>query len=152
MQEILIDFEVFKALTAKRIDECHTYNDVIRDLLGLDSLLEKPDPVEALLGVGGDCGPVLNPLIPAGSLLERATGFSARGILLPNGTMLRAVYKQQQYTATIERGKWLDVNGKAYPSPSAAAKAVTGSNVNGLRFWHVKRPNDLEWRRLDLLQ
>lgn len=152
MQEILIDFEVFKALTAKRVDERHTYNDVIRELLGLDSLLEKPDATDALLGTDYDCRPVTNPLIPSGSLLEKTTGFSARGIFLPNGTMLRATYKQQQYTAAIERGKWLNIDGKSHSSPSAAAKAITGSNINGLRFWHVKRPNDSFWRRLDLLQ
>jgi hypothetical protein len=151
MQEILIDFEVFKALTAKRIDERHTYNDVIRELLGLDSLVEQPDPTESLLG-SSDCGPVNDPFILAGSFLEKTTGFSARGIFLPNGTNLKATFKQQQYTATIHKGQWVDVNGMSHSSPSAAAKAITGSNVNGLRFWHVKRPTDTEWRRLDLLR
>ena len=146
MQEILIDFEVFKALTAKRLNERHTYNDVIRDLLGLDSFIEEQDASDALLdGLGLPMG------IGAG-LIDRSTGFSARGIFLPNGTAVKATYKQKQYTGKIERGEWIDADGKSHSSPSAAAKSVTGSNVNGLRFWQVKRPIDTEWYRLDLLK
>jgi hypothetical protein len=123
---------------------------VIRELLDLDSLIEKPDPTEVLLG-GSGSGTVRNPHIGVGSLLEGTTGFSARGIFLPNGTVLRATYKQKEFRSTIERGKWVDVDGNPHSSPSAAAKHITGTNVNGLRFWHVKRPTDAEWRRLELL-
>jgi hypothetical protein len=146
MPEILIDFEVFKALTVKRLNERHSYNDVIRDLLGLDSLMEEPDASEVLFEGAS---------IPSGigaGLIDRSTGFSARGIFLPNGTAMRAIYKQQQYTGKIERGQWIDADGRPHSSPSAAAKSVTGSNVNGLRFWQVKRPTDTEWSRLDLLK
>jgi hypothetical protein len=149
MQEILIDFEVFKALTAKRLNERHTYNDVIRELLDLDSLLEAQEPIE---GFFDDSGPVKDHAFGVGSLLSGSTGFSARGIFLPNGTAIKANYKQRQYTAKIESGQWISADGKAHSSPSAAAKSVTGSNVNGLRFWQVKRPNDVEWHRLDLLK
>ncbi len=146
MQEILIDFEVFKALTAKRLNERHTYNDVIRDLLGLDPPLEEQEVSEALFD-----GHVPPRGVGAG-LIDWSTGFSARGIFLPNGTAVKATYKQKQYTGQIERGQWIDADGNSHPSPSAAAKSVTGSNVNGLRFWQVKRPIDTEWYRLDLLK
>lgn len=149
MQEILIDFEVFKALTAKRSHEHHTYNDVIRELLKLDSIICEPDPIEGLLD---NSGPVRGRALGVGNILNGHTGFSARGIFLPNGTKIKAIYKQKQYTATIDSGNWVDTLGKFHSSPSAAAKAITGSNVNGLRFWHVKRPTDTDWRRLDLLQ
>ena len=33
--QIEIDFEVFKELTARRTHEGHTYNEVLRDVLGL---------------------------------------------------------------------------------------------------------------------
>jgi hypothetical protein len=149
MQEILIDFEVFKALTAKRLNERHSYNDVIRELLNLDSLLE---PADAIEGLFDESGPVKNIAFGVGSLLNGSTGFSARGIFLPNGTAIKATYKQQQYTANVEGGQWIDANGLPHSSPSAAAKSVTGSNVNGLRFWQVKRPTDTDWHRLDLLK
>ena len=150
MLEILIDFEVFKALTAKRLTEHHTYNDVIRDLLGLDSLTEEPELIESIID---DSGPVKNqPSGIGGGLIDWSTGFSARGIFLPNGTAIKATYKQRQYIGKIEKGEWIDADGKSHSSPSAAAKSVTGSNVNGLRFWQVKRPIDTEWYRLDLLK
>lgn len=149
--QLEIDFEVFKALTARRLNERHTYNDIIRELLGLDSLIESPDPVEGLFD---DSGPVTPRPVTFASLVgsRGPTGFSARGIFLPNGTLIKAIYKQQIYTAKIDGGCWVDAQGVSHKSPSAAAKNVTGSNVNGLRFWRVKRPDDAEWRRLDLLK
>jgi hypothetical protein len=147
MQEIMIDFEVFKALTARRVDERHTYNDVIRDLLNLDSLLEPSDAVDWILEGESDPGHRFVSLASIGA----PKGFSARGIYLPNGTRLKATYKQSQYMASIDGGCWIDADGKSHKSPSAAAKSITGSNVNGLRFWHAKRPTDTEWRRLDML-
>ena len=146
MQDILIDFEVFKALTALRLHERHSYNDVIRELLGLDSLIEAPDAIEALID---DSGPVKTGF---DDLLGGASGFSARGIFLTNGTLLRATYKGQLHTAKIEGGNWVSSQGKPQSSPSAAAKSITGSNVNGLRFWHARRPSDASWYRLDLLK
>ena len=149
MQEIFIDFEVFKALTAKRLNERHSYNDVIRDLLGLDSLLDEPEPIEAL---HDDSGPVRDSRYGAGSLIGGSLGFSARGIFLPNGTLLRATYKGRLYNGKIDSGNWIDEDGNSQPSPSAAAKSITGSNVNGLRFWHARRPSDSSWYRLDILR
>lgn len=35
MEKIEVDFDVWKILTSKRIDEQDTYNDVLRRLLGL---------------------------------------------------------------------------------------------------------------------
>ena len=149
MQQIEIDFEVFKALTARRLNPDHSNNDVIRDLLGLDSLIEPPDPIEILCD---NSGTVYDTKFGTGSLLGGATGFSARGIFLPNGSVLKATYKQQQHIARIESGRWIDADGKSHSSPSAAAKHITHSSVNGLRFWSVKRPKDPDWRRLDLLK
>jgi hypothetical protein len=145
MPEILIDFDVFKALTARRINESHTYNDVIRDLLGLDSLQEPPEAIEALLEVSSHPGNYPRSFFAP-------PGFSSRGLFLPNGTELRATYQQQVYGAKIDAGKWVNGNGNVHTSPSSAAKDVTGTNVNGLRFWKAKRPNDVEWIRLDLVR
>ena len=146
MQEISIDFEVFKALTARRLNENHSYNDVIREILSLDSPTEPMDFADILLE-----GESLSSN-PRGFGLVAARGFSARGIFLPNGTILRATYKQVLHTAKIEGGRWLDEEGEAKSSPSSAAKDITGTNINGLRFWQAKRPTDTEWFRLDLLK
>jgi hypothetical protein len=70
---------------------------------------------------------------------------------LPNGTQLRATYKGRTYKAAIENGRWLDEAGIEYNSPSAAARAITGNNVNGLRFWAGKRPSDGDWLSLEVM-
>ena len=138
---ILVSVDVFKALTAK-LEEGRNHDDVIRELLELDSLAEPepPNPFEHFeristnlaRGIGGAVG-----------------GFHSRGLWLPNGTELRARYKQRVYEARIADGQWIDADGNEHNSPSAAANSITSTTVNGLRFWEAKRPTDKGWRRLE---
>ena len=130
-----IDFEVFKALTALRQSETHTYNQVIRELLRLDAATS-----------------------PTGATVSKAArededkrSFHSRDLTLPHGTQLRAVYKGNTYWAKIEDGRWVDLTGIEHKSPSAAARDITHNNVNGLRFWQAKRPADTDWCTLELL-
>ena len=139
--QIDIDFEVFKALTARRVNENHSYNDVLRGLLDLNSLLE-PDESAHVLQAVSDA--LTRPL--------GFEGFTSTGLHLPNGTLLRARYKNREYSARIDGGIWIDQGGRHHSSASAAAAAITGTNVNGLRFWEAKRPSDLHWQRLELLR
>jgi hypothetical protein len=139
--QIEIDFDVFKELTALRNHESHTYNDVLRDLLKIDSLVEDAPPE--------------SPLQKASDALSRSvgtSGFYSKGLWLPNATLLRARYKQQEYRAKIVSDRWVDENEREHTSASAAASAITGTNVNGLRFWEAMRPSDTVWRRLELLR
>ena len=49
---------------------------------------------------------------------------------------LQAEYKGKAYPAKLlSCGKRVQYGGKVYDSPSAAAKAITGSSVNGWTFW-----------------
>lgn len=136
-----VGLAVFKALTA-RLEEGQTHDDVLRDLLQLESPAEpeRPNPfaqfeevtASVAQGIGG-----------------AVAGFHSRGLWLPNGTQLRARYKGQLHQAQIASGKWIDEDGVDHNSPSAAATAITSTNVNGLRFWEAKRPTDNGWRRLE---
>lgn len=135
MQQIDIDFEVWKELTVRRTHESHSYNEVLRDLLGL-----KP-------GLGRQMADALGPVHSPG----KYKSFALRGGELVEGTQLRAVYKGQEHLAYIRDGRWVDAEGGEHSSPSAAASAICGTNVNGLRFWHAKRPTDREFTRLDIL-
>jgi len=142
---IQVGLPVFKELTA-RLEEGMTHDDVLRDLLGMDSLIE-PETDE-----------LINPTTlfrdEARKLFHERSGkggFFSRGLWLPSGTELRARYKQEEYRAAIQDNAWLDEGGRRHTSPSAAATAITGTNVNGLRFWEAKRPTDSVWRRLDML-
>jgi hypothetical protein len=138
--QINVDLEVFKLLTSGIQADGQDHNDVLRELLGLDSPLELDNPE--------------SPLARAADILGKpfgASGFFSRGLLLPNGTELRARYKGYQYYGAITNDQWIDSDGRSYSSPSAAASAITGTNVNGWRFWEAKRPDDRAWRRLDIL-
>jgi hypothetical protein len=127
--QIDIDFEVFKALTALRKRESHTYNDVLRDLLRLKPAADESSAPSAS---------------PKGLLLRG-------GLFLPDGTRLRVTYKGIEYLAEIRNGRWIDQAGTEHASPSAAAQHITKTNVNGWRFWEAKRPSDVDWRKLDTL-
>ena len=144
MQQIEIDFDVFKALTSRRRSESHTYNEVIRELLDIDrgSTVHEDPPFLKVTNA------IANSLAIANGPTK---GFALRGLLLPNGTLLRAIHKGRTFEAQIEEGKWINSDGTVYNSPSAAASAVTNNNVNGWRFWKAKRPSDSEWRLLDAL-
>lgn len=134
-----VDLDVFKALTALIQEEGQAHNDVLRELLNLDS------PIEA------DMAPSFSQATEAIAKAMHAGQFYSRGLTLPSGTELRARYKGQQYSAQILDGKWLNLDGLEFNSPSAAASAITGTTVNGWRFWEAKRPGDRGWRRLDVL-
>jgi hypothetical protein len=129
MAVIDVDFGVFKALTNLRPDEATTYNDVLRKLLGLDP-----------------------PAVSAVASSEPAGGCEYKGVFLPNGTELRVTYKGRAYTAGIKGGSWIGEDGIRRNSPSDAACAITKGNVNGWRFWKVKRPGDGDFRVLEDLR
>lgn len=130
MAVIDVDFDVFKALTVMRPDEATTYNDVLRKLLSLDPQSEAP-------AAAPDVG---------------SGGCEYKGVFLPNGTELRVSYKGRTYTAGIRDGSWIGEDGIRRNSPSDAACAITKGNVNGWRFWKVKRPGDGEFRVLEDLR
>ena len=124
MHTIEVDFDVFKQLTVRRATEDVSYNDVIRELLGLEQVNAK--------------GPSPNDWV-------------AKGVRFPADTEFRANYKGQIRTGRIEGGA-LTVDGKRYESPSAAAVAITGSPVNGWRFWECRLPGKPTWQFIESLR
>lgn len=152
--QIDIDFEVYKALTMLRQSEGDSYNAVLRRLLKLNS-------ENALASLSTSSGASQNALSPAvgigtkmNSLLRtfEKVGAWFDNILFPNGTQFQAIYKGEKFHAQIVDGRWVDGNGIVRSSPSAAASAISGTNVNGWRFWHCKLPGENEWRRMDELK
>jgi len=128
MTAIDVDFEVYKALTLRRETEATTYNDVIRVLLKLGN--EKRLPPD-----------------------EPKKGATYKGVFFPDGTLFEATYKGKRYTARIRDGAWFDdQDGGIRTSPSHAVNKLTGTSVNGWRFWRCKRPGETGWTLLDKLQ
>lgn len=125
MPTIDVDFDVFKALTARRPTEDFTENDVLRQLLHLpprSSAISQPDAA-------------------------RPEDWLIKGVRLPAGTELRAMYKGQTYLARVAGGALL-LNGTRFDSPSAAAMSITGNPINGWIFWECRLPGQGGWRRL----
>jgi hypothetical protein len=173
--QIEIDFEVFKALTALRQSEADSYNAVLRRLLNLPignalAAFGPNHPVEssatqnALLGLDtksgrrGIFGPAKtsNALAPEGAVNELVrrylSGAWFNNVHFPEGSKFRATYKGQTFYAEIKGNQWVGADGILRSSPSEAASAISQTNVNGWRFWHVQMPGDPAWRRLDELK
>ncbi|MDJ0978729.1 MAG: DUF4357 domain-containing protein [Erythrobacter sp.] len=165
--QIEIDFDVFKALTALRKTEEDTYNSVIRRLLKLEPIKgEARDigTVEDILGGGpgyrNNLFQLLAKLPPSamtakhGNFLNSLTDGGAwySNVFFPEGTLFRASYKGQTYAGEIREGCWVDQEGNKRTSPSDAASAISGNNVNGWKFWYAKRPSDDDWVKLDELK
>ena len=125
MPSIEVDFEVFKALTARRASEEVTENDVLRQLLRLPA---KSSPAGRPEATAPD-------------------DWLTKGVRLRAGTELRATYKGQTYLARVADGA-LNLNGKRYDSPSAAAMSITRAPVNGWTFWRYRPPGQASWRPL----
>ena len=130
MMTIEIDFEVFKELTNRRATESISYNDVLRELLGLNPLQT----------------PVLS------SEVASSTGaWTTKGVTFPVGTEFRANYKGQTILGKVESGA-LVVNGKRFDSPSSAAVSITGNMVNGWIFWECRLPGNTTWQMTKTLR
>jgi hypothetical protein len=128
MPTIEIDFDVYKALIARRPTEEVTENDVLRQLLNLPKLSA-----------------------PAARDLPAREDWVTKGIRVPAGTQLRATYKGQTYAARVEDGALL-LEGRRFESPSAAAMSITGHPVNGWNFWQSRLPGQVAWKPLRTLR
>ena len=139
MHTIEIDFDVFKKLTNLREAEHVTYNDVLRQALGLSSVAS-PENVSARVSVrdGGRGG------VGSGS-------WTTKGIVFPVTTEFRATHKGKLVSGRVEAGA-LVVNGKRYETPSAAAVAITETSVNGWKFWECRLPGSSSWQLIASLR
>jgi|SRR5215213_8135680 len=124
---IEIDFEVFKALTARRETEATTYNEVIRKLLNL--------PTEKSFEQNG----------------SNSGAWISMGVSFPSGTEFSATFKGKIYYAKIENGNLIS-DEKSYNSLSDAAKAITIHQRNGWDFWKYRFPNESDWKKCSVLK
>ena len=129
MPTIDIDFDVFKAITARRPDEETSANDVLREVFGLPAKKRQPT--------------LANPGSPQ--------DWMTKGVRFPAGTELRATYKGETHLGRVEGGA-LVLNGKRYDTPSAAAMSISKSPVNGWVFWEARLPGQSAWRMIRTLR
>jgi L-ascorbate metabolism protein UlaG (beta-lactamase superfamily) len=75
----------------------------------------------------------------------KAEGFTAEGVMFPEGTAFLAWYKDEPHVARVKGGT-IEIAGKKVTSVSAAAAEVTGRpTTNGWAFWLVKLPGKNEF-------
>jgi len=129
VRTIEIDFEVFKAITARRPNETTSENDVLREVFGLPA--RRPHAVSP----------------PATATDDWIT----KGVRFPGGTEFRASYKGKTHNARVEGGS-LVLDGKRFDSPSAAAVSITGNPVNGWTFWECRLPGEAGWKMIKSLR
>ena len=129
MNTIEIDFQVFKELTMRRESEEITYNDVIRNLLGLAPIEVENKTVNSEYGVP----------------------WEVKGVTFPHGTEFRSTYKGRTYYGKVENGV-LVVNGKSFSYPSKAAISITKNSVNGWIFWECRFPGQSSWKSISKLR
>jgi hypothetical protein len=128
VQTIDIDFDVFKAITARRHNENTSENDVLREVFGLPAKRPQAVPLE-----GSD------------------RDWVTKGVRFPEGTELRARHKGRIHNARVEAGA-LVLDGKKFDSPSAAAISITGNPVNGWTFWECRLPGEGAWKMIKTLR
>jgi hypothetical protein len=130
MYAVDVDFDVYKALMARRTTEAVSFNDAIRELLKLP-----PTPRGSPA--------------PAGTPASALSGgdWVVKGIRFRAGTQFRTKYKGEEYLARVEDGA-LVYNGERFDSPSSAGFAVTRNPINGWTFWEYREP-DGTWRLMD---
>jgi hypothetical protein len=129
MHSIEVDFDVFKALTARRPSEDVSENDVLRQLLSLPA--KTTGQVDSPAAAPGD--------------------WITKGVRFPAGTEFRSTYKGQTYLGRVEGGA-LTLNGKRFDTPSSAAVSITGNAVNGWNFWEARLPGRAGWTVISSLR
>jgi len=130
MRTIEVDFEVYKALMLRRKSEEVSFNDVLRELLKLDTSSTSKAKVK----------------------IERTDKpWICRGVKFPHGTEFRSTYNGIDYTGKVDNGA-LVVQGERFDSPSEAAFFITGDEVDGWYFWECKLPGKSSWKGINSLR
>lgn len=130
METIEVDFDVYKELIFLRASKDVTFNDVIRSLLRKNKEASTSRPN----------APVIN-----------EDNWYVKGVTFPVGTEFRATYKGKVHMGAVHGGA-LVVDGKKYHSPSAAARAITNTNLNGWGFWQCRLPGEVQWKDIHTMR
>ncbi len=134
-RQISIDLDIHKAIESERKSLNEPENQILRRLLGLDTLVP--------------------PKIAAGT--SSGEPWQRRGIVLPNGTTWRIAYGNKEFGGTIVDGRFRSGN-RSFKSPSgltiALCRTAKGerTSLNGWRYVEIFQPERNRWTRLqDLL-
>ena len=83
-------------------------------------------------------------LVEAGakhSRIKTATGRGAQILLMPGTTLIRE-WDEREYRVTVTPEGLFELNGQRFKSLSAAARHITGSQLNGPKFFGLRQQRD----------
>jgi hypothetical protein len=126
---IEVDFDTFKAITARRPDESVTEGEVVRSALGLP-------PAKG----------IVNSIKTA-----FATSWLSEGVAFKVGEELQHRFRGGKTAMARITASGVEFEGKVYGGLSPAAKAAAGHEANGWQFWEVRRA-DGAWIKADSLR
>jgi hypothetical protein len=123
MPTIEVDFETFKAITARRASEQTSEGDVVREALGLDK-----------------------PMAAAGEPI-----WVSERVRFPVGAKLRHVFRNGKIAEAEIVANGVAIGEMLFPGLSPAAAFRAGHQANGWHFWDVLQPSG-EWIKADTLR
>lgn len=132
---IKVDISVSRIIESARRSFGETENDILRRLLGIDSVDRATEQPSGQLGWTG---------------VHQKSG---KRVFLPDGTEMKATYNGQTIHARIEEER-IAVNGKSYKAVSPAlqenvlTKAGGNTSLNGWEYWLAKKPGEARYRSI----
>jgi hypothetical protein len=130
MASIDVDFDVYRELTSRRTSEAISYNDVLRELLGLPPKAFAPDKQET------------RPTAPPVS-----GDWKARGGIFAEGTEIRLTHKGVVYQGRVDKGAFV-MKGKTFATVEELAGEITQGNPKEWIFWSQRKPGESNWTEL----
>ena len=137
LRTIEIDFDVHKVIENARRGFEETRNSALRRLLGLPEA-KSPPPSSTVAA-------------------PQHKTWIGHGVVLPHGTNVRMKYSGHEYEGLILDGLWV-IGDRKFDTPSGAASGVgrtkkgTTTQLDGFKYWFVKRPGDAGWIFLENLR
>jgi hypothetical protein len=132
MHSLQVDFDVFKAITARRPHEGISENDVLREMLGLPALSD------GKTRGSGRRGP------------SKSEGWKSEGVTFMIGMQLQHRFRGGRVVTARIVQNGVEYDGTVYGGLSPAAAAASGHQANGWQFWEVYTL--FGWRKADTLR
>lgn len=125
MIEIFVDFETYKEITRRRLNEDMTPGDVVKQALGLSSKTK-------------------DQLINEINISENNRQYwLSNDVRFPLGTKLEHRFRDGTIVEAIIQEEGIFFNQTLYKGLSPAATAAAGCVTNGWKFWYIKEKDRL---------
>ena len=145
---IPVDSEVLAELARRLRSPDQSFNDLLRDWLGLPPRRRREFARTGSAGATMATPETLEApsAADAAGIRESEESSESRdeAVPLPEGTALRGRYRGREVHGRIEGGAVV-LEGRRFPSLSAAARSVTGHPTNGWRFFEARLPGRGDW-------